>query len=136
MKKGYFKEVFSQWIILLPALLLVTPVMAQSSAEGMENQQYMYTLKLIPELLDVDNWTEKENKIVEEHFLRLKQFRDEGVVILAGRVPEMNPEGFGIVIFKAGSEEKARRIMENDPAVKQGIMMAELFPFSVALIQE
>lgn len=135
MKRDFFKAIRYPAVVLLGVAFLAIPLFGQTTTEK-ENQQYMYTLQLIPELLDVNNWTEKENKIVGEHFLRLKKFRDEGIVILAGRVPEMDPEGFGIVIFKAGSEEEARTIMENDPAVKNGIMKAKLFPFSVALIQK
>jgi uncharacterized protein YciI len=60
----------------------------------------------------------------------------EGVVILAGRTLNGDDSTFGIVIFNAGSEEEARRIMESDPAVRQGVMRAELFPYRVALIAE
>jgi hypothetical protein len=34
---------------------------------------------------------------------------------------------FGIVIFNAESEEKARESMTNDPAVKNRVCRAELF---------
>jgi hypothetical protein len=34
--------------------------------------------------------------------------------------------------FRAGSNEEAQSIMNNDPAVKQGIMHAELYPYKVA----
>ncbi|NLL89375.1 MAG: hypothetical protein GX228_10760 [Firmicutes bacterium] len=40
---------------------------------------------------------------------------------------------FGVVIFEADSEEEARFLMETDPAVEEGIMTAELFPYRVAL---
>jgi uncharacterized protein YciI len=36
---------------------------------------------------------------------------------------------FGLVVFDADSEEEAREIMENDPAVANGLMTATLYPF-------
>ena len=48
----------------------------------------------------------------------------------------MDPSGMGIVILEVDSEEEARVLMENDPAVKEGIMEAQLFPYRVALIRK
>ena len=60
----------------------------------------------------------------------------EGRVILAGRtLNESDPSQFGVVIFEAESEDEARKVMEADDAVKEQIMTAQLFPFSVALIR-
>jgi len=102
----------------------------------MENKQYIYVLKLIPELLEEKNWTERENNIVEEHFQVLKELEKEGKLILAGRTLNMDKDTFGIVIFKATSEKNASYIMENDPAVRGQIMTAKLYPYRVALINE
>jgi uncharacterized protein YciI len=76
----------------------------------------------------------EETKILTDHFDYLKDLTQKKVVILAGRTLTSDESGFGIVIFKANSEDDARRIMENDPAVEHGIMHAELFPYKVALI--
>lgn len=102
----------------------------------MANLQYLYRLKLIPTLLREENWTEKENGIVQHHFEVLQNLQKDGKLILAGRTLNMDPNGFGIVILEVSSEEEAREIMESDPAVKEGIMTAALFPYRVALIRE
>ena len=39
----------------------------------------------------------------------------------------------GLVIFQADSAEAAKRLMENDPAVRNDVMKAEVYPFSIAL---
>ena len=95
--------------------------------------QFIYVLKLIPRLLDQQNWTPREEAIVETHFQYLKGLTEAGTMILVGRTQQMDEETFGIAIFEAPSEEVARQIMENDPAVQGGIMTAKLFPFRVAL---
>jgi uncharacterized protein len=101
-----------------------------------EKKQYLYQLRLVPHLLKEENWTEKENKIVSEHFNHLKALTEEGVVIIAGRTLNMDDEGFGIVIFEAETELEARKMMEADPAVADGVMTAKLYPYSVALMRK
>ena len=80
--------------------------------------------------------TPEEVELISQHFARLKLLMEQGVVILAGRTLNTDPSSFGIVIFNAESEEAARAIMEGDPAVRGGVMRAELFPYGVALIDE
>jgi uncharacterized protein YciI len=104
-------------------------------AERMLNlkQQFIYILKLIPALLDEKNWMAKEEAIVARHFAKLKGLLEEGKLILAGKTVGLDERTFGVVIFEADSEEEARFLMETDPAVEEGIMTAELFPYRVAL---
>lgn len=102
----------------------------------MGKMQFLYQLKLIPSLLEESNWTDNENKIVQHHFEELQQLQKTGKLILAGRTLNMDSSGFGIVILEVESEEEAITLMENDPAVKEGIMEAKLFPYRVALIKD
>ncbi|MBW9234197.1 YciI family protein [Leptospira santarosai] len=102
----------------------------------MEKLQFLYQLKLIPSLLQEANWTDQENNIVQQHFEELQHLKTIGKLILAGRTLEMDSSGFGIVILEVDSEDEARTLMENDPAVKEGIMTASLFPYRVALIRD
>jgi uncharacterized protein YciI len=103
---------------------------------GTKQRQFIYVLKLIPRLLNEKNWTDNDSQIVGRHFRRLQQLQKEGKLILAGKtMDDQDVAQFGVVIFKAGSEDEARRIMEEDDAVKEKIMTAQLFPFMVALIQ-
>ncbi|MGI6577187.1 MAG: YciI family protein [Eubacteriales bacterium] len=99
-------------------------------------KQFIYVLKLIPALLKEENWTEKEEAITARHFRKLQSLLKEGKLILAGKTDGLDENTFGIVIFEADSEEEARSIMESDPAVAEGIMKAELFPYRVALIKD
>lgn len=86
---------------------------------------YAYVLRLVKPKLSPE-----EEAIVEEHFEYLKKALAEGILEMAGRCIDGE---FGIVIFRANSEEKARQLMENDPAVKKGVMTAKLHPFRIAL---
>jgi uncharacterized protein YciI len=97
--------------------------------------QFIYMLKLVPRLVNNDAWTETDHKIVEKHFLKLQELKEEGKLILAGRTTQDGKDTFGIVIIKA-TELEAQEMMANDPAVKEGIMIATLYPYRVALISE
>ena len=120
--------------VLLVSFFFCGAAVAQESQKKDEKKQFIYVLKLIPRLLEEKNWTKEDGEIVGRHFRRLQQLHKEGRVILAGRtLNESEPSQFGVVIIVAESEAEARKMMEEDDAVKEKIMTAELFPFSVAL---
>ncbi|MBW3110771.1 MULTISPECIES: YciI family protein [Bacillaceae] len=98
--------------------------------------EFIYVLKLIPRLYQEENWTAVDEGIVQRHFERLKELTDSGTVILAGRTLNEEENAFGIVVFEADDEKQAKAFMEEDPAVKEGIMTAELFPYRVALLRK
>ncbi len=50
-----------------------------------DKKQFLYVLKLIPSLLKEENWTQREERIVEEHFASLQKMLLEGRLILAGK---------------------------------------------------
>ena len=95
-------------------------------------QTFAYVLKLIrPESLG--RMPPREEAVLDEHFEYLKKALAEGKLTLAGRC--VNAE-FGIVIFRAESEKQADEFMKNDPAVKKGIMIADMHPFLIALFEK
>jgi uncharacterized protein YciI len=73
-----------------------------------------------------------EKAIIEQHFNYLKSLTNRGIVLVFGRTQNRDAGAFGIVIFRAGSNDEAHSIMNSDPAVKQGVMQAELYPYEVA----
>jgi len=78
--------------------------------------------------------TEEEERVWALHFARLRQLRDDGVLILAG--PTLGKLNTGIAVFEAADEESAQAIMEADPAVAGGYAKGELRPFHVSLLRE
>ena len=80
-----------------------------------------------------ETMTEEEGNIMGTHFLYLKDLLSKGNLILAG--PETTGK-FGITIIETETEEEAKELMNNDPAVKSGIVTPEMFPYRVSLIRE
>ena len=97
-------------------------------------KQHLYKIQPVtPEML-TEGPTEAESKIVSDHFSYLKDLMERGAVILAGRTQNNDYSSFGIIIFRAESEDQAREIVRNDPAVKNNVMRAELYPYRIALL--
>ncbi len=97
---------------------------------------FLYKIQSVrPEMLTAGP-TPEEDQVVSQHFAYLKGLTEAGIVLLAGRTLNTDPGSFGIVIFKANTEDEARRVMHNDPAIEQRVMRAELYPFRVALLGE
>lgn len=96
---------------------------------------YIYVLNLAdPALESPEAWTEEQSEIVGTHFNYLKDLTEKGVLIIAGRNVNSDERSFGIVVFKAGSYDEAKSIVDNDPAVKNNVMTAKLHEFSLALL--
>ncbi len=90
---------------------------------------WIYLLRLTrPET--VSSPTEEESAAIDRHFPHLQQACSAGTVRLAGPATD---GAFGIVIFEATDETTARPFMADDPAVRTGVMTAELHPFRVSL---
>jgi uncharacterized protein YciI len=77
-----------------------------------------------------ENATAEETVVIERHFEYLKNKLADGSLMLAGRTEDSS---FGIAVIQANNEKEARKILDNDPAVKEGVFRAELKPFRLAL---
>ena len=56
------------------------------------------------------------------------------MILFAGRTVDASAESFASCVIRARSEEDARAIMENDPAVKAGLFRARLFRYQPMLV--
>jgi uncharacterized protein YciI len=96
-------------------------------------QEFLYVIRPTRLAMLVEGPTEREAWIISEHFEYLRSLTEKRVVILAGRTLNSDESDFGIVILRARDESTAKAIVEHDPAVRERIMQAELYPYRVAL---
>lgn len=76
--------------------------------------------------------TDEESRIIGEHYAYLKRLRAEGRLVLAG--PSAIPgDSFGLGIFDQDDRADVEAIVAADPAVRSGIMTAEIRPFRFAV---
>ena len=94
-----------------------------------------YLYRIQPARIEMlkDGSTEEEDRIIGEHFKYLSRLHDRGVVWMAGRTLTTDLSSFGIVIIQVEDEASADKLMKADPAVKLGVMKADLFPFKIAI---
>ena len=91
---------------------------------------FIYLLRPKRPNLVYDATPEEESRLGED-FECLQRALVEGKLILAG--PCVDGE-FGVVVFRAATEEEAEEFMLSDPAIRRGLMNAELHPFRVSLM--
>ena len=97
-----------------------------------DKKQFLYLLKPVRLEMLTKGATTDEGLVLEQHFDYLSNLADEGSVILFGRTQNLDETTFGLVIFETESKELANQIMTSDPAVKQHLMQATLFPYQIA----
>ena len=95
-------------------------------------KQYIYLVRPVRRGFAIDNITEHEARVMQEHSTYLETLMQRGQLILCG--PCMDA-AFGVAIFEAASDEEAREIVEADPAVRSAIMASELHPYRVSLMR-
>jgi len=98
-------------------------------------KEYLGVLTLTEKYKNEKNWTDKDQAFVSEHFQRLLKMKGEGIVILAGRTQYdlNNADMMGLIIFYADDDNAAEKFMQDDPAVKNKIMLAKVHPYSIAV---
>lgn len=102
----------------------------QTDARAMA--QFAYRIRPTRVAMLVEGPTEREAGVMARHVEYLRDLAERGQVLLAGRTLTADARTFGIVVFEAASEDAARRVMQDDPAVSEGVMQAALWPFRVA----
>jgi uncharacterized protein YciI len=96
--------------------------------------QFLYTLQATRSGMLADGPSSKEQAVMAQHLAYLRELTKPGGVLMAGRTLNTDASAFGMVILRVDSESEARAIMQGDPAVVQGVMRAELYPYRVALM--
>lgn len=108
-------------------------IIGKEQATTQPKKQFVIVLRFNPKYQDEKSWTEADNQAVARHFAKLQQLQKDGKLIFAGRT--LNKESMGVVILEVETEAEARKIMDDDDAVKAGIMSAEVLPFQTALMK-
>ena|SRR5687768_784215 len=104
-----------RYVILCFLTFLSVTAFAQKDTT---QKEYLGVLTLTEKYQDAKNWGKTDEAIVGEHFQRLKKFKSEGKVLLAGRTSYEtdNPDMMGLVIFYAKDDKEALQCMIYDPA--------------------
>lgn len=94
----------------------------------MPDQHFLYLIRPRPGF--IETMTPAEEAVMDEHFAYLQSLQARGSLRLAGPCLD---GAFGIVLLIVDSAEEAQGMMEADPAVRSGIVQAEIHPFKISL---
>jgi uncharacterized protein YciI len=116
-------------ILLVLAFILAVPALslAQPKQEHKLVQFHMGVLKKGPQW-DVMNSSERDKKL-EEHVANVVSLLDSGRMVMAGPFTDGAGDVAGIFVFRAASAAEAKSWAHADPAVKAGMMVAEMHPW-------
>ena len=98
-----------------------------------DTNQYIYHFAPVRDDFDPESMTPQESAAAEHHYDYLKAATERGQVLLAGR--SLDGDGPALVIIETESADAARRFMESDPFIAEGVMRASLHPFRAALVR-
>lgn len=98
-------------------------------------EQWLYVLKPTRLGMVTKGPTDAEAATVSRHFAHLQELTEKGVMILVGRTQNADENTIGLAIFEAEDEKAARKIMQSDPAILEGVMTATLYPYKIALMR-
>jgi uncharacterized protein YciI len=76
----------------------------------------------------VQTMTDEEKAVFAQHFSYVEGLHTEGKLVISGACLD---GAFGMIIYRAETEEEARSMFENDPLTKSGITNTEFHPFRV-----
>lgn len=94
--------------------------------------QFLYRIQAKRLEMLTEGPTPDEASVLSQHTAYLSELTEQGIVLLAGRTQNTDESSFGIVILQADSFDSAKAIMESDPAVRDGVMRSELYPYKIA----
>ena len=96
--------------------------------------QYLYQLRPTRMAMLREGPTPAESDVLGAHVAYLEALSAQATVLLAGRTQTEDDTTFGLVILQAASAAEARQVMLADPAVANGVMTAELYPYRIATV--
>lgn len=94
---------------------------------GMKNYVFCI-LKTGPKDLEIKD-KNKRNEIFAGHMANIKRLADEGKIVLAGPFGKNDRTYRGLFIFNVTKIEEAQKLVDTDPVISSGMMVAELTPW-------
>jgi len=97
------------------------------------NAEFICFLHAARPTMLTDGPTQAESDLVRRHFSYFEDLVQQGVMILAGRPWMPDPRTFGVAIVRAANQAAAEAMIEADPAVRENVIQADVYPFEVML---
>ena len=117
------------------ALLLFCTLLVSAQQRPAAEPKYEMTRYVFGILRKGPNWssssTPEAQEIQRGHLANIRKMAEAGKLIVAGPLSEAG-DLRGIYIFNASSPEEVRPMVNEDPAVKAGRLVVDLYPWFAA----
>ena len=125
-------------MLIAGLLLLNAPVSTiKNNNSGNANRTYIYILKYTEEFRKNIQWGSRELGFAQEHVAYVKELADDNKAYLLGRTTNIyDADMFGVIVFEAATMEEAKKILDDDPLVKNNIMQGTVSLFSIVFSKE
>src|SRR5216683_4996253 len=112
-----------QILLAVVALMLTSLVAGDSAAQGQEKQSLYVGIFKATNLDFVKKGPRPEDMpLIRQHVEMLQKLGDQGISIIAGHTTNHDETAFGLAVVRAASQDAARKILEEDPLVRAGIL--------------
>jgi uncharacterized protein YciI len=129
-QKGETMKRLSVLLPLLITLLATVSVVRDSLADGQKKESKFVGVFKVTRLDFVTKGPKPEEMAVVRAHLEYWQTQiNQGVCLLAGHTLNADETAFGLAVIHADSEAAAKKILEDDPMVRAGIITVTVFPF-------
>jgi uncharacterized protein len=109
----------------------------EDNNESVQKKQFVYILRYSDEFKKQIKLGEKEQSVFREHVDYWRELMNDGKCYMAGRTSNLFDSSlFGVIVFDAANLDAAKEVMNNDPVIKNEIMIGELHPFSLVLFKQ
>ncbi len=116
---------------MIRSFLLTLTLCAAAMAQTAPQRQFLLRMEPLRKDFTVENMTAAEQAVVAGHLAYLNSLFDKGVLTFAGQV--FDPKGlWGITVVNAPNAETAKRILNEDPSIKNKVFQGEVIPFRTA----
>ena len=122
-------DLYRAYALVIVCFLIAVPVsLAQEKKEPKSKlvQFQMALLKKGPKWTGTQ--TPESQKILHQHLVNMLALLDSGKAVIAGPFGD-DTDFTGILVLRASSAEEAKTWVDNNPAVKAGLYVAEMHPW-------
>ena len=101
----------------------------------MADSQYFFYKLVAPRASFHLDMNDDEKSAMAQHMQYWAALTEKRISVLYG--PVFDPAGvWGLAVIEVNSEEGAREVGENDPAVSSGVCKFELLPMQIGMIRQ
>jgi len=115
--------------LFIACSLIATPLIVARQKEEPKSKLVKFHMALLKR---GPKWTDPQmpetQKILHQHLVNVLSMLDTGKAVLAGPLGD-NTDVAGIFVLRASSAEEAKAWVDSDPAVKAGLLVAEMHPW-------